>query len=125
MKELRKIDCIMYFVQDLDKAEKFYTEELGLKRVWRDDEYHMIGFVFPESDSEIVIHRDESLRNPDFSFLVDNVEDYCNSFKAKGYKILFGPIEVRPGKYAVLSDPDGNGIPIIDLTKFGGLPQYD
>ena len=33
--------------------------------------------------------------------------------------------EVRPGKYAVIEDLDGNIINIIDLTKFGNIPQYD
>jgi catechol 2,3-dioxygenase-like lactoylglutathione lyase family enzyme len=125
MNKLLKIDSIMYFVHDLDKSEMFYSEVLGLKMVWRDDNYKMIGFVFEGSDSEIVIHNDHEIPNPDFSFLVENVDEYCKAFKEKGYKVLFGPIDVRPGRYAVFSDLDGNKIPIIDLTKFGGLPKYD
>jgi predicted enzyme related to lactoylglutathione lyase len=115
----------MYFVDNLDKSEKFYSEVFGLKKVWRDDEYKMIGFVFEGSDSEIVIHNDQEMPNPDFSFLVENVDEYCKAFKEKGYKVLFGPTDVRPGRYAVFSDLDGNKIPIIDLTKFGGVAKYD
>lgn len=115
----------MFFVKDLDTSAKFYSEVLGLKQVWRDDASRMIGFVFPESDSEIVIHSDASIPNSDFSFLVENVEEFVREFKAKGYKVYKEPFEVRPGKFAALSDPDGNIINIIDLTKFDNKPTYD
>ena len=120
-----KIDNIAFFVKDLEKAAIFYEDVLGLKRVWTDSERGMIGFVFPQSDSEIVIHNDSTLPNPDFSFLVENVENFCGEFRKQGYQVLFGPVEVRCGKFATLSDPDGNKIPIIDLTKFGGKVRYD
>lgn len=124
MHTLLKIDCIMYFVKDLEKSATFY-EELGLQRRWTDTTRGMIGFTFPESDSEIVIHTDNSIPNYDFSFLVENVEGFCKEFTEKGYSVTFGPIAVRSGKYAILQDKDGNNIPIIDLTNFGGKPQYD
>ena len=122
--QLKKIDNIMYRVKDLDVSAEFYSS-LGLKQVWRDDEHQMIGFIFPESDSEIVIHSNETIPSPDFSFLVDNVEEFVREFKTKGYKVCKEPFDVRTGKFAVLSDPDGNMINIIDLTKFGGKPKYD
>lgn len=125
MKKLIKIDNIMYRVKDLDASVKFYSEALGLKQVWRDDEHQMIGFVFPESDSEIVIHTNTDIPNPDFSFLVENVEEFVKEFRNKGYKVLRDPFDVRPGRFAVLSDLDGNLINIIDLTKFGNKPKYD
>lgn len=115
----------MFRVKDLDAAAKFYSEVLGLKQVWRDDDQRMIGFVFPESDSEIVIHTNPDIPNPDFSFLVENVEEFIKEFKGKGYKVLREPFEVRTGKFAVLSDLDGNIINIIDLTKFDNKPRYD
>ena len=85
----------------------------------------MIGFVFLESDSEIVIHGDSSMPNPSFSFLVKNVQIFCDEYRKKGYRVIRGPFEVRCGKYAVLADLDGNELPIIDLTKFDGTPRYD
>lgn len=115
----------MYRVKDLDASAKFYAEVLGLKQAWRDDEHQMIGFVFPESDSEIVIHTLPDIPNPDFSFLVENVEEFVKQFREQGYTVCKEPFDVRPGKFAVLSDLDGNLINIIDLTKFGGKPKYD
>lgn len=114
----------MFRVKNLDESSRFYSEALGLKQAWRDDEHHMIGFVFPESDAEIVIHTLEDIPNPDFSFLVDDVEALVKEFRSQGYAVLREPFEVRPGKFAVLADPDGNAINIIDLSKFEGKPKY-
>ena len=85
----------------------------------------MIGFVFPQSESEIVLHHDATIPNPDFSFLVENVETFCKDFRERGYKILHEPAEIRCAKFAVLADLDNNKIPIVDLTKFGGKPKHD
>jgi len=115
----------MYYVSDLDKSEAFYQDVLGLKKVWRDDQFKMVGFVFEESDAEIVIQSDPNLPKFDYSFLVKDVVAFCDEIKSKGYKVLVEPFDVRPGKYAVLADLDGNAINIIDLTKFNGIPQFD
>ncbi len=115
----------MFYVKNLKKAEKFYEQVLGLKKAWTDKERRQIGFVFTESDSEIVIHTDPSIPNPDFSFLVDNVVSFCKEYKRKEYKVVKEPFDVRTGKFALLEDPDGNIIQIIDLTKFNNKPRYD
>ena len=115
----------MFYVNDLIESASFYENVLGMNRAWSDEQRGMIGFTFAESKSEIVIHNDKSLPNPDFSFSVENVELFCEEFQCKGYTVLLSPIDVRCGKLAVLSDLDGNRISIIDLTKFGGEPRYD
>jgi len=125
MNTLLKIDSIMFYVSDLEKAAKFYEDVLGLKRVWTDKEEGMIGLVFKESDSEIVIHNDSTMTNPSFSFLVENVKEFCDEYEKKGHQLIQKPFDVRCGKFAVLADPDGNELPIIDLTKFGNKPKYD
>lgn len=119
------IDSILFRVKDLKAATKFYEEELGLKRVWEDKERSMVGLIFPDKKSEIVIHTDPSIKNPDFGFLVENVNQFCKNHKAHGYEVDTEPFEVRCGEAAVILDPDGNKLPIVDLTKFGGKPEYD
>ncbi len=123
--KLEKIDCIMYCVANLEEASKFYEEVLGLKRAWYDQKEEMMGFSLPNTESEIVLHKDTTLPNPDISFQVENVTLFCDYYLNRGYKVELEPIEVRCGKYAVLLDPDGNKIPIIDLTKFGGKARYN
>ena len=111
-------------MKDLKEGERFYAEVLGLKRVWEDKERKMIGFQLNESDAEIVIHANPDLGDFEFSFLVENVEEFIKEREGK-MKVVFGPIDIRTGRYAVLEDLDGNQIPIIDLTSFGGKPRYD
>lgn len=122
---LLRIDSVMFFVSDLEKAAEFYENVLGLRRVWTDESRKMIGFVFPESNSEIVVHNDSSLPNPSFNFLVKNVQAFCDEYRMKGYTVVREPFKVRCGKFAIISDLDGNELPIIDLTKYGGKPRYD
>ena len=92
----------MYRVKDLEEAKKFYEGILGLKQVWGDDKVQMIGFHFPESNIELVIHTDSSLANPEISFQVENVEEFCKDYNRKGFKVFMEPIDVRCGKYAIL-----------------------
>ncbi|MBP6943143.1 MAG: VOC family protein [Candidatus Buchananbacteria bacterium] len=115
----------MYRVSDLKKSEDFYIQVLGLKKAWEDLDAQMIGFVFEQSDSEIVIHTNSDIPKGDYSYLVEDVVKFCDAVKQLGHPVLLEPIDVRPGKYALIADPDGNEIPIIDLSKFGGKPKFD
>ncbi len=123
--KIKKIDNIMFRVKNLNKSLEFYQKVLGLKKVWEDKKNNMVGFQCAGNDSEIVIHKNKDIPNPDFSFLVDDVEEFVKDCKKKGYKIEKEPFEVRCGKLAVLRDLDNNKIPIIDLSKFRGKPRYD
>ena len=125
MPGLRKIDSVMVRVTDLEASAKFYEEVMGLRRAWTGAENKMIGFLFPGNDSELVIHNGPGPDSPPYSFSVEDVVEFCERFREQGYAVLMEPFEVRCGMYAVLADPDGNRINIIDLKKFGGKPRYD
>lgn len=125
MNGLRKIDSILHYVTDLDKSADFYQNVLHLEKAWEDKVHKMIGFLFPENNSEIVIHSDTTIPNPSYSFSVDDVQEFCKEFKNKGYKVIVEPFEVRTGYYAILNDLDGNEIAIIDLSKFDNKPRYN
>ncbi len=125
MKGLLKIDSILHYVSDLEKSSKLYSDIFKLQKAWEDKERGMIGFLFPENNSEIVIHSDKSLPNPSYSFSVENVKDFCTEYKKLGFRVLVEPFEVRTGMYAILADLDDNEIGIIDLSKFNNKPRYD
>ena len=122
---LRKVDAVMHLVDDVYEAAEFYEKVLGLKRGWTDDENKMIGLLFPGNDTEIVLHMNKYLPNPNVSFQVEDVMDFVEKYKAKGYKVLEDPFDIRCGKCAILEDPYGNGLEIMDITKFGGKPRFD
>jgi predicted enzyme related to lactoylglutathione lyase len=123
MSGLKKIDAVLHRVADLDEAIRFYVDVLGLRLGWRDES--MAGMIFPGNDSELVLHTDEKLPNPNVSFQVESVDEFVEEYKRKGYKVLVEPFDIRCGKCAVLSDPYGNGIEVMDLSKFGGVPRFD
>ena len=123
MNRLKKIDAVMHRVGDIDESIRFYVDVLGLRLGWRDES--MAGLLFIGNDTELVLHTDDSLPNPNISFQVENVEDFIDEYKEMGYKVLVEPFDIRCGRCAVVSDLHGNGIEVMDLTKFGGVPRFD
>ena len=123
MKGLKKIDAVLHRVGDIDEAIRFYVDVLGLRLGWRDES--MAGLLFPGNDSELVLHIDDSLPNPNISFQVEDVDDFVEEYREKGYNVLVEPFNIRCGMCAVLSDPYGNCIEVMDLTKFDGVPRFD
>jgi lactoylglutathione lyase len=90
---------------------------LGLKILWHDEKVNMTGLGMDETDAEIVLHNDENIPQDNVHYLVDDVEKFCAEFKSVGNNILAEPFDIRCGKCAVITDNEGNGISILDLTK--------
>lgn len=113
---LRKIDCIMVKVDDLDKAREFYIRVFGMRPTWRDAT--SAGLKFPEGDAEIVLHsiRDIPVR-VDVTYLVDDVVEAVAALKSEGCTIAAPPFDVAIGLCAVIVDPFGTPMTIIDMTR--------
>jgi predicted enzyme related to lactoylglutathione lyase len=113
---LRKIDCIMVKVDDLDRARNFYVRVFGMLPTWRDAT--SAGLKFPESDAEIVLHCIKEIpTRVDVTYLVDNVDAAVEALKTEGCAVAAPPFEVAIGKCAVIIDPFGTPLTIIDMTK--------
>ncbi len=121
---LNKIDAVLLRVKDLEKTAGFYINVMGLKHGWTDKEHHMIGLLFPGNDTELVLHCDENLPDPNVSYQVDNVLEFLEKYRNQGYTILVEPFDIRCGKCAILQDPEGHSVEIMDITKFGE-PRFD
>ena len=121
---LKKIDAVLLRVSDLEKTADFYVDVMGLKRGWTDKEHKMVGLLFPGNDTELVLHCDESLPDPNVSYQVEDVQEFVKDYRNKGYKVLVEPFDIRCGKCAILEDPEGHSVEIMDITKFGE-PRYD
>ena len=109
----KKIDCHSLPVSDLDAALSFYRDELGHKLAWRDAS--AAGLKVPESDVELVLHAEA--RPIETDFLVDSVPVAVNRFVRAGGKLITGPFEIRIGLCAVLQDPWGNRLVVLDTSK--------
>jgi predicted enzyme related to lactoylglutathione lyase len=113
---LRKIDCVMIRVDQLEPATAFYTEVFGLRRLWQDE--LSVGLGFPETDAEIVLHCQPDIPSKvEVHYLVDNVAEAVQSFAQKGCHILVEPFEIPIGQCAVIEDPFGVRLCILDMSK--------
>ena len=121
---LKKIDAVLIRVKDLERSAEFYIDVLELKRGWTDTEHQMIGLLFPGNDTELVLHLDETLPDPNVSYQVDDVLKFVEKYRRQGYTVLVEPFDIRCGKCAILQDPDGHSVEIMDITKFGE-PRFD
>ena len=121
---LRKIDAVLLRVKDLEETAKFYIDVMGLKRGWTDKEHQMIGLLFPDNDTELVLHCDKTLPDPNVSYQVKDVLSFVEQYREAGYKVLVDPFDIRCGKCAILEDPEGHSIEVMDITKFGE-PRFD
>ncbi len=113
---LRKIDCVMLKVAELQKAATYYETVFGLKRLWQDE--HSVGMGMPETDAEIVLHDNADLpKEINVHYLVDDVVQAVDTLAKQGCIIRTPPFDVVIGKCAVVEDPFGNTLAILDMTK--------
>jgi predicted enzyme related to lactoylglutathione lyase len=118
----KKIDCVMIRVDDVASAEKFYSEVFGLKPRWR--EGGAVGMRMPETDAEIVLHNSREIpHNVEVHYLVEDVVAAAKGYAEKGCRVLVPPFNILIGKCAVIQDPFGTMICLLDLTS-GRHPTY-
>jgi len=102
----------MLKVDDLDAALRFYSEALGHPVLWRRPE--MVGLGMPGTDAELVLH---TTLGPEVDLLVANVDTALKRFNEAGGETITGPFDIPIGRCAVVRDPFGNAIVMLDQTK--------
>jgi lactoylglutathione lyase len=113
---LRKIDCVMIRVEDVDLSAVYYAKVFGLRFKWSGE--GAVGLVFPETDAEIVLHRETNIPSSvEVHYLVDDVVVAVARYAAEGCEILVPPFDITIGKCAVIRDPFGTRLCILDTTK--------
>jgi lactoylglutathione lyase len=113
---LQKIDCIMLRVDDLQAGREFYERTMGLTPLWSDE--HSIAFGMPECDAEIVIHENANIpRECSVHYMVKDVPNVVRLLETSGCRMVAPPFDVAIGKCAVMSDPFGNVLSLIDMSK--------
>jgi predicted enzyme related to lactoylglutathione lyase len=112
---LRKIDCVMVRVPDLVSAEEFYTRVFGLRPLWRDET--SVGMAMAETDAEIVLHTMDLAGDRSVHYLVDDVAGAVAMAKRAGCALREAPFDITIGMCAVLEDPFGNTMCLLDMSK--------
>lgn len=113
---LRKIDCVMIRTDDVEAAVRYYSDVFGLRVLWRDET--SVGLGLPDTDAEIVLHCNPDIPNQvEVYYLVDDVISAVRALEQRGCHVLNGPFEIPIGQGAVITDPFGTRLCILDMTK--------
>ncbi len=114
------INHITLRVNNIEKAEQFYTDILGFaveKKMGRSMTVYRIGkdsLVLVEAETEYV-KSSKDYRVDHFGFFVDTpemVDELAAFFREQEVTILSGPSNRKNGRFVFISDPDGNMIEI-------------
>ena len=109
---------VVVFVRDLAVAKKFYVDRLGLPLV---QETQMMLEFFPGDGAKfgVALAMHEAAmplvgRHTGVTLTVEDIVTLCRKLSTAGVKFA-EPLEASPwGKMAVVEDPDGNQIALVD-----------
>jgi catechol 2,3-dioxygenase-like lactoylglutathione lyase family enzyme len=109
----RKIDCLQIPVPDLDAGLAFYRDGLGHQLIWRTAT--AAGLRLPDSDAEIVLQTERPDR--EVNLLVESADAAGSAILAAGGRVVVAPFDIQIGRCAVVADPWGNQLVVLDMSK--------
>lgn len=110
----RKVDAVTVPVPDLDSGLRFYRDKLGHRLVWRNDALGQAGLRLDDSDTELVLTTEMGYAP---NWLVDSADEVAEAIKKAGGEITTPPFDIPVGRVAVVADPFGNTLVLVDLSK--------
>jgi predicted enzyme related to lactoylglutathione lyase len=111
---IQKVDAVTIPVPDLDTGLRFYRDSLGHQLLWRSDEIGAAGLGLPGTDTEIVLTtRLEYAPN----WFVSSADEAVRAVRDAGGRLVSGPSDIPVGRVAVVADPFGNALVLLDLSK--------
>ena len=111
---LRTVDAVTFHVPDLDAGLAFYADRLGHPLRWRNDTVGQAAVALPDSDTEIVL---TTAHGYEPNWLVDSVDAAVPALVEAGATLLSPPSDIPVGRVAVVADPFGNVLVLVDLSK--------
>jgi predicted enzyme related to lactoylglutathione lyase len=118
---LRTVDSVQLPVPDLDQGLAFYRDRLGHQLLWRSQT--AAALRLPGGDAELVLQTERP--DPEVDFLVDSVDDAAARLVEAGGRVLVVPSDIPVGRVAVVADPFGNPLTIVDLRNGRYLTDPD
>jgi predicted enzyme related to lactoylglutathione lyase len=109
---LRAVDAVVVRVPSLEEGLSFYHDGLGHELLWRTET--MVALGFGNAGTELVLALDVG---PETDLLVESVEDAVARITEAGGTLVAGPDDIAVGKVAVVTDPFGNRLTLVDLTN--------
>jgi predicted enzyme related to lactoylglutathione lyase len=109
----RKIDCLQVPVPDADAGLAFYRDRLGHELIWRTAT--SAGLRMPESEAEIVLQTERSRLEANLT--VASADEAAAAIVAAGGRVVVLPFDIPIGRCAVVADPWGNRLVVLDTSK--------
>jgi predicted enzyme related to lactoylglutathione lyase len=110
---IRAVDAIQVPVPDLGAALAFYRDALGHQLRWRTDTE--AGLAMPDAATELVLTTERPGVEP--NLLVESADEAAQRIDDLGGSIEVAPFDIPVGRVAVVRDPFGNPLVLIDLSK--------
>ncbi len=111
---LRAVDAVTIPVPDLDAGLRFYRDHLGHQLRWRNDKLGQAGLALPGSKTELVLTTELDYAP---NWLVTSADQAALAVRDAGGRIITGPFDIPVGRVAVVTDPFGNTLVLLDLSK--------
>jgi lactoylglutathione lyase len=110
---VQKVDCLRLYVSELDAGLAFYRDQLGHELVWRTEK--QMGLRMSDTDTEIVLHTEPG--KPEIDLKVQSVYAAVARFEEAGGKTVVPPFDIQIGRCAMVQDPWGNQLVLLDTSK--------
>ena len=111
---LRRVDAVTVRVPSLDAGLRFYAGGLGHRLLWRNDAVGQAGLELADGDCELVLTTEQDYEP---NWLVEDVAAGVEILVDQGGELVAGPFDIPVGRAAVVRDPFGNPLVLVDLSK--------
>lgn len=101
-------------VPSLDAGLAFYRDALGHELIWRDSSLGQAGLKLRGSTTELVLSTRLGYE-PDWK--VASVDEAAEVFRSQGGRVVTEPFDIPIGRLAVVEDPFGNRLVLLDSSK--------
>ena len=127
-----KIGAIILLVADLNRSIEFYRDVLGMQLKQESEDW----VEFSKGSSTVLaLHpvRKSSRKKKQkragilVGFNVSDLDDVCHDLETKKVKFYKKATEKAFGKHAIIEDPDGHLISLVELSskdEFSQIPYY-
>ena len=109
---LRGVDAVVVRVPTLERGLSFYRDALGHEVMWRTPS--AVGLRMHPAETELVLALETG---PETDLLVDSVDAAVDRVVRAGGSVLSAPEDIAVGRVAVVADPFGNSLTLLDLSK--------
>lgn len=109
----QKLDCLQIPVPDLNEGLVLYRDKLNHDLIWRTET--AAGLRLPGTDAELVLQTERP--ELEVNILVASADAAALRFVETGGQLLVPPFDIAVGRCAVVEDPWGNRLVLLDMSK--------